>query len=151
MQFSKALVALFAIPFIASCTSIVNGRIESINVQTSMGGTRIMGASCSLTNTNGTWFVTTPGTISVTRAYGDLNVACQMPGIADGTLKLKSSTKALTFGNAIIGGVIGAGVDIGTSSAYDYPEKITVRMGMDGTAAYTAHFLPDGFFHTSEY
>ncbi|WP_144022311.1 hypothetical protein [Caballeronia sordidicola] len=151
MQFLKILLAIIAIPFIASCASIVSGETEPINIQTAIGRARVVGASCSLTNSKGTWSVTTPGTVKILRAYGALNVDCQMPGVSDGTLRVKSSTKSLAFGNAIVGGIIGAGVDIGTSSAYDYPEKITVQMGMDGTAAYSAHFLPDGFFQTSEY
>lgn len=42
---------------------------------------------------------------------------------------VKSSTKAMAFGNIIFGGVIGAGVDVATGAAYDYPTMITVLMG----------------------
>jgi len=40
----------------------------------------------------------------------------------------------MAFGNIIFGGVIGAGVDISTGAAYDYPSLITVMMGKSGVA-----------------
>ena len=44
------------------------------------------------------------------------------------TAVVASSTKAMAFGNILLGGVIGAGVDIGTGAAYDYPEVISVAL-----------------------
>jgi hypothetical protein len=44
-------------------------------------------------------------------------------------VSVKSSTKAMAFGNILFGGVIGAGVDVATGAAYDYPTLITVVMG----------------------
>ena len=41
----------------------------------------------------------------------------------------------MAFGNILLGGVIGAGVDIGTGAAYDSPSLITVQMGESGTVA----------------
>ena len=34
----------------------------------------------------------------------------------------------MAFGNILIGGVIGVGVDVATGAAYDYPDLITVQM-----------------------
>ena len=34
----------------------------------------------------------------------------------------------MAFGNILFGGVIGAGVDIATGAAYDYPELIVVEV-----------------------
>jgi hypothetical protein len=47
----------------------------------------------------------------------------------DGTVYAKSDTKGMVFGNILLGGVVGAGVDIATGAAYDYPEVIAVEMG----------------------
>jgi hypothetical protein len=41
---------------------------------------------------------------------------------------VKSTTKAMAFGNIIFGGLIGVGIDVGTGSAYDYPDLISVPM-----------------------
>lgn len=51
-----------------------------------------------------------------------------------GLISAKSSTKGMAFGNIIFGGIIGAGVDISTGAAYDYPTLITVLMGKTGMA-----------------
>ena len=65
----------------------------------------------------------------VNRAYDDLIVKCEKTGLAPGVVTVKSSTKAMAFGNIIFGGIIGAGVDVGTGAAYDYPSLITVMLG----------------------
>lgn len=89
----------------------------------------LVGASCSMTNDKGKWFVTTPGTTTVQRSYGDMSVNCEKDGAAPGLATVKSSTKAMAFGNIVFGGVIGAGVDVATGAAYDYPSMITIEMG----------------------
>ncbi|MDP1645404.1 MAG: hypothetical protein Q8L71_07870 [Thiobacillus sp.] len=88
-----------------------------------------MSANCKLTNNKGTWFVTSPGSVSVRRSYDDLLINCEKENQEPGLASVKSSTKAMAFGNIIFGGVIGAGVDVATGAAYDYPTMITVLMG----------------------
>ena len=48
-----------------------------------------------------------------------------MPGMS----MVKSFTKGMAFGNILFGGIIGAGVDISTGAAFDYPSLISVQMG----------------------
>jgi hypothetical protein len=89
-------------------------------------------AACTLLNNKGTYYVTSPGTVSVHRSYQDLKVTCKKDGMEPGIVSVKSSTKAMAFGNILFGGVIGAGVDAGTGAAYDYPPLIPVEMGQTG-------------------
>lgn len=86
-------------------------------------------AICKLSNDKGTWFVTTPGSVVVNRSYNDLIVRCEKEGVEPGLVTAKSSTKGMAFGNILFGGIIGAGVDISTGAAYDYPPLFTVEMG----------------------
>ena len=86
-----------------------------------------MGAQCTLTSSKGEWYVRTPGTVVIHRGYGDMVVICTHPNYS-GTAAFKSSTKPMAFGNIIFGGVIGAGIDIGTGSAYDYPDLLDVPL-----------------------
>ncbi|MEJ2347313.1 MAG: hypothetical protein P8090_18335 [Gammaproteobacteria bacterium] len=65
----------------------------------------------------------------VHRSYGDLSVNCKKDGEEPGLTTVKSSTKGMAFGNILFGGVVGAGVDVATGAAYDYPSLITVQMG----------------------
>jgi uncharacterized protein YceK len=103
--------------FLSGCASIVSGSQQSISVETSPE----VGAACKLTNNKGNWFVpATPGSVTVHRSYDDMKINCKKNKKA-GSKVVKSSTKAMVFGNAIIGGAIGAAVDVGTGAAYDYP------------------------------
>jgi hypothetical protein len=103
------------------CASILSGTNQPISVETP----DCEGANCKLTNDNGTWFVKAPGSVTVSRAYGDLTVSCSKDGFGEATNTVQSSTKAMLAGNIIFGGVIGGGVDVATGAAYDYPALIT--------------------------
>ncbi len=111
--------AAFAV--LPGCASIVTGQNQPITVE----APDCEGANCKLTNDKGTWVVKAPGSVTVTRAYGDLTVTCSKEGYGAATNTVASSTKAMAAGNIIFGGVIGAGVDMATGAAYDYPPLIT--------------------------
>jgi hypothetical protein len=88
---------------------------------------------CKLQNDKGVYYVTTPGTVTVHRAYGDMNVKCEKPGFDAGLATVKSTTKGMMAGNILFGGVIGAGVDAASGAAYDYPALFQVVMGQQQT------------------
>lgn len=112
------------------CASIVGGANQSISVETrSTTGEAVVGANCKLENPKGTWFVTTPGSVIIHRAYDDLTIYCTKTGEQPGIATAKSSTKGMAFGNILFGGPIGVGVDAATGAAYDYPTLITVQLG----------------------
>jgi hypothetical protein len=133
MQRTTALVAGGSIflSLLTGCASIVSGTTQTIAVETNYQGASLSGANCKLENGKGLFFVTTPGTVIIHKAYTDLLVTCEKLDVPEGLARVKSSTKAIAFGNILIGGVIGAGVDAGTGAAYDYPDMISVRMGED--------------------
>ena len=111
------------------CASIVSGNNQSLSVTTQKNGSDVAGAKCLLVNDKGTWFLTSPGSVTVRRSYGDLAVDCKMDGSDPGLASVKSNTKAMAFGNILFGGIIGVGVDTATGAAYDYPDLILVDMG----------------------
>jgi len=130
MHRSFASVALLcAASVLPGCASIVSGHNQSLSVNTRNEVGDLTGAKCTLNNDKGTWYVTTPGSVIVRRSYEDLSVACTAEGEAAGTASVKSSTKGMAFGNILFGGVIGAGVDVATGAAYDYPTLILVNLG----------------------
>lgn len=128
---NKNLLALVAITMLGSgCASIVTGHNQSVSVETrSKQGQAVSGANCKLSNDKGTWFATSPGSVSVRRSFDDLSVTCEKESQESGLASVKSSTKAMAFGNIIFGGLIGAGVDVASGAAYDYPTLITIVMG----------------------
>jgi len=118
------------VSLLSGCASIISGTNQPLSVQTRLTtGEEIIGANCKLENPKGTWFVTTPGTVTVHRAYDDLSINCTKAGEQPGIAAVKSSTKGMAFGNILFGGIIGGGIDAATGAAYDYPPLITIQMG----------------------
>lgn len=125
----KNLLLLFFINiiFLSGCASMTTGTQQSLSVRT----TACPGASCQLKNSKGLWYVnSTPGSVSVHRAYGDMTVTCQKQGYSDVTDTVPSSTKGMAATNVIWGVFIpvGVAVDAGTGAAYDYPSEIVMKM-----------------------
>lgn len=125
----KAAAVVMMSVVLTGCASIVNGHNQVISVEARHKGQQVVGATCALVNPKGTFYVTTPGTVTIHRAYDDLNVKCEKDGHQPGMASVKSSTKPMAFGNILFGGVIGAAVDAGSGAAYDYPTLISVIMG----------------------
>ena len=115
---------------VTGCASIVSGVNQPLSVETRFNGAPLVGASCKLESNKGTWFVTTPGSIVVHRGFQDLLVECTKPDVPTGIASIGSTTKPMAFGNILFGGVIGVGVDVGTGAAYDYPDLISIEMGV---------------------
>ena len=61
---------------ITGCATITgSGSAQSLSFQTyKIDGTDLDGARCEMTNDEGTWFVVTPGTVTVQRSNKDLSV-----------------------------------------------------------------------------
>lgn len=135
MKFVFKVAAIAAVTQFVGCASIVNGQNQSVSVEALSSADKVTGANCKLSNDKGVWYVTTPGSTTVQRSFADLAVTCEKDGLAPGLLTAKSSTKAMAFGNILFGGVIGAGVDMATGAAYDYPTLISVEMGKSGVIA----------------
>ena len=94
--------------------------VQAISVDTP----NCRGAKCTLNNSNGVYFVqSTPGTVSVEKAFGDLTVTCEKDGQTF-TSTHKSKANVATYGNILLGGIPGALIDGGSGKGYDYPNYI---------------------------
>jgi hypothetical protein len=124
----KGYLWLAALVGLGGCASIVDGSNQSLSVKTVSSGADLAGSQCTLTNNKGTWYVTTPGSVTIHRSYDAVNVKCEHDGYVAATASSDSTTKGMAFGNILFGGLIGAGVDMSTGAAYDYPNPIIVPM-----------------------
>ncbi len=102
-----AVAAVLCASGLAGCATIVQGTTESVSVAT----TPEQGAQCSLKNSEGTWFVTTPGSTTVHKTKHDLVVSCKKDGFPGGETLARSRFGGTTAGNVIAGGIIGIGID----------------------------------------
>jgi hypothetical protein len=109
----------------------VDGSTQSVSVST----TPVQGAACTLTNSEGTWFLTSPGSVQVHKTKNDLTVACTKDGYQPGSQVAVSKFGGATFGNIVAGGGIGAIVDAASGANYYYDSPITVPLGEPKSAS----------------
>jgi hypothetical protein len=123
-------VAIFVLPLLGlcSCALIFDGPGQNVEVKTVSGERDVAGAVCTLENSKGTWQTISPGAVTVHRGYGDLNVRCERGGYVANGGSVPSASKDLWWGNVIFGGLVGAAIDVGVGSAYDYPSPIVVNL-----------------------
>jgi hypothetical protein len=86
----------------------------------------VTGAMCTLSNSKGSYFVTSPGTVMVRNACDQLAISCTKEGYVPanpnaGTVQDKA--KSMAWGNIIFGGIIGIAVDRSTGAGCQYPQQ----------------------------
>ena len=109
---------------VSGCATIVEGTTQSIAVTSSP----VSGANCVLTSSQGTYYVTTPGNVTVHKTKNDLAVVCKHDGYQDATTTIRNHFNGATVGNVIAGGGIGILVDAASGANYNYPETFDVPM-----------------------
>ena len=117
----------------SGCATQVEGTTQSVSVTT----TPQEGAQCTLTNSQGTWFVTSPGSVVVHKTKTDLNITCQKDGYLPGHIVAPSHFGATTAANVaggIPGVVVGGVVDAASGANYSYDNLITVPLGAPADA-----------------
>lgn len=129
-----ALLASFALTTMTTgCAVITGGMTQDVSVKTQKDAVEMAGADCVLTNSRGTYKVTTPGKVNVHRAKDDLSVQCSKTGEADAATAIKSSfRKGAMAGNIVmvgVGALLLEPIDTSTGAAYAYPDDITVSFG----------------------
>ena len=130
MKYILVIASILMISTLSGCASVTTSAMQPVSVKTNDSkGSVVLQAKCSLKNEKGEWSVVTPNIVSVHRAAGNLAVNCKKPGLSDGNARAISRAGAGMYGNAIIGGGIGALIDHSSGKAYNYPDKINVVMG----------------------
>ncbi len=131
MKGFQLVIAATTISLLVGCASITGTTNQSVSVQTrEQAGKEVAGVACELSNSKGKWFITTPGSVGITRSNDDMQVLCTKAGYEPGRAAVVSATKGQMFGNILFGGGIGAVIDHNTGAAYEYPSFFQVVMGM---------------------
>lgn len=128
MQKSFLYLILLMSVLLTGCASITGSRNQPISVTTTHEGKQITGAYCTLVNDKGTFYVNTPGTVTVLKAYGDMSATCKKEESHVGVSVFQSASEGAVWGNIIAGGLIGYAVDAGTGAGFSYPPTLNVEM-----------------------
>lgn len=110
---------------VSGCATIVTGSGQTIAVKTEPEG-----ADCHFTRDNVliARVNPTPGVIHVGKAAGDISVQCRCEGYQETVGSVGSEFQAATFGNIILGGIIGVVVDAASGAMSRYPESVTFTL-----------------------
>jgi hypothetical protein len=129
-KFHKLFALVLLTFLLGACSSITQGTDQEVYVDT----VSVMGAKCVLNNSKGSWSIaSTPGTANVARGGGEMKVRCEKKHYKKSERLVPQSLEPMTFGNVLIGGVIGVMVDAGTGAAFSYPSNVSVALIPDGT------------------
>ena len=116
---------------LSGCATIIKGTTQSISVNSEPAA----GAACTLTSSEGTWYVTTPGSVTVHKTKNDITAVCKKDGYEVATQAIPSHFNGATFGNILAGGLIGVGVDAASGANYTYPAETMVTLAPIGSAS----------------
>ena len=126
----RAVLCTAAVAFLGGCSTITGSETQPLNLTaTSTDGKPLDKADCVLSNDKGSWSAAAPAVVTVRRSSEDLSVTCKKEGMVDGLLKAVSRAAGSMFGNILFGGGIGALIDHGKGTGYNYPDALPVRMG----------------------
>jgi hypothetical protein len=123
-MFHKVLALACMGVALSGCATLIKGTTQSISVATMP----VTGAQCKLQSSEGVWYVTTPGSVTVHKTKNNLDVSCTKEGFADATQSVAPHFNGATMGNVLAGGLIGMGVDAASGANYTYPDEIDVPM-----------------------
>jgi hypothetical protein len=112
------------------CATIIQGSTQSVSITSKPED----GAKCVLKNSQGTWYVTTPGSVNVHKTKTDLTVTCQKDGVGNGSVVAVAKFGGTTFGNVLAGGLIGITVDAASGANFYYDSPVVVTLSPTGGA-----------------
>lgn len=122
----KLVPALAASVLLASgCATVTKGTNQVITLHTDPEG-----ATCDVTRELKivASLNATPGQVHVDKAFGAIDVACRKAGHQPTDVRVDSEVQGWTFGNILIGGVIGFAVDAASGAMREYPQFITLTL-----------------------
>ena len=122
LNFKSIAVPLFLI--IGGCASVMLGSFQDVSIETKCADKKVK-AECLVKNEMGEWFVRTPGTINLHKGYDELELTCKGNDFEPHKVSISSSGNVTLLGNALVGGGLGAIVDLETKAGFEYPTKIT--------------------------
>ena len=138
INFAAAMVAA---SLLGACATVTGGTTQNMTVDSDP-----QGAICTLTRAGQTIGVVnpSPGTVRIDKSKNAIAVSCRKPGYQDSVESIDSEFTGATFGNILIGGLIGVAIDASTGANNLYPESITLLMtptSFATAAERDAHFL----------
>lgn len=134
----KHVIGMVAVLAVTGCASVAGEKMQPVAIKTILNNQEVAGLGCTLSNDTGTWFLTSPASVTVHKSTGDLAIDCKKGNLAGNATAVSKSNGAV-WGNILLGGGIGYIVDRNTGAGFDYPPAITVTLRQLDTAGIPAN------------
>jgi hypothetical protein len=109
----------------SGCASVLQGDHQSVQV-TTYCGQKAIPASCVASNAKGSWPFSSPAQIVVHKDLHSLSIRCKSPYFSESWVHVPSSPNPMLAGNLILGGVVGAGVDLVSGAGFSYNPVVNI-------------------------
>ena len=122
----KLALVVVALALLGSgCATVTKGSSQALTIQTDPDG-----ATCDVSRETKTVasLAATPGQVTVDKAFGAIDVACRKAGHQSTEVHVDSQVQGWTFGNILLGGIIGFAVDAASGAMREYPQFITLTL-----------------------
>ena len=117
---------LFSAVILSGCASVMYGDAQQLSVEARCGH-RAIPAQCSVQNSRGHWNVNAPAHLIIKKDSDPLVISCASPFFGAQTVSVAPSATTALAGNALFGGILGAGVDIMSGAGMRYPHTVIVN------------------------
>ena len=110
---------------LSGCATLLEEGTQEVNVRLFCAEKQLL-ATCSLKNDKGRWLVSAPGKVIITNDISPLEISCKgqyVPSFSVSALPMPSISM---LGNVLLGGVLGAAVDVYNNTGLKYPENIDI-------------------------
>jgi hypothetical protein len=117
------LVMVASLVALSGCASILEGTTQSIAINTNPAG-----ANCAVSRMGEVIgrVSPTPGAVTIKKTKQDITVECQSAGYETVGFTSESDFATPFFGNLIVGGPVGVGIDLATGAYNKYDAVIEV-------------------------
>lgn len=110
---------------LSGCASFLHGDEQPVQV-TVLCNDRVVPAACVAQNAKGGWQFQAPGTLQVHKDLTSLQVTCKSMFFPEITATVPSRLNLSMTGNLLVGGVVGAGVDVYRGAAFAYHPDVRI-------------------------
>jgi len=127
----RAVIAAVLLAGLCSCSTVVEGKHQELTIKSEPAG-----ADCAV-NRKGVTIAhinPTPGTVTIEKTKYDITVVCKKDGYQTTSSFNQSGVTTATYGNILLGGLVGWGVDSATGSDNEYVAEVTVVLPLETQA-----------------
>lgn len=120
------LLTFVTIGLLGGCATLMEEDTQEVSVRLLCGEKKIIG-TCNLQNSRGRWVISTPGKAIVLNDSNSLEITCKAPFTPSFTVSAMPMPSNAMIGNFVVGGVIGAALDVYNNTGLKYPEIIDIN------------------------